>query len=136
MSFEGIICPKCSSSIPEEHLEEKLTCITCGVNLKDKRFLGFLEFLMMQGIVSNLDFFDEVLYGDEIKKNETEKEQKDETDPDDYEDKAEKMDRYDDINVDLHEVSTDEKEFRKWKGLEEDWQEFNKKSDTNVEGEA
>ena len=66
MTFEGIICPKCSSSIPEDHLEEKLTCLTCGVNLKDKRFLGFLEFLMMQGIVSNIDFFDEILYGDEI----------------------------------------------------------------------
>ena len=82
------------------------------------------------------DFFDEILYGDEIKKNETEKEQKDETDPDEFEDKAEKMDRYDDINVDLHEVSTDEKEFRKWKGLEEDWQEFNKQDDEDVEGEA
>ena len=46
------------------------------------------------------------------------------------------MDRYDDINVDLHEVRTDEKEFRQWKGIEEDWMEFNKKSDTNVEGEA
>ena len=55
---------------------------------------------------------------------------------DEYEDKAEKMDRYDDINADLHEVSTDEKEFRKWKGLEEDWQEFNKKNDNSVEGEA
>ena len=136
MTFEGLICPKCSNSIPEEHLEKKLSCTSCGVNLKDKRFLGFLEFLMMQGIVSNIDFFDEILYGDEIKKNETEKEQKDETDPDEFEDKAEKMDRYDDINVDLHEVSTDEKEFRKWKGLEEDWQEFNKKDDNNVEGEA
>tara|TARA_B100001029_G_C15056147_1_gene454536 strand:- start:1156 stop:1566 length:411 start_codon:yes stop_codon:yes gene_type:complete len=136
MAFEGIICPKCSNSIPEEHLEKKLTCPSCGVNLKDKRFLGFLEFLMMQGIVSNIDFFDEILYGDEIKKNETEKEQKDETDPDEFEDKAEKMDRYDDINVDLHEVSTDEKEFRRWKGLEEDWQEFNKQDDNEVEGEA
>ena len=136
MTFEGLICPKCANSIPEENLEQKLSCTSCGVNLKDKRFLGFLEFLMMQGIVSNLDFFDETLYGDEIKKNETEKEQKDETDPDEYEDKAEKMDRYDDINADLHEVSTDEKEFRKWKGLEEDWQEFNKKNDNSVEGEA
>ena len=52
MTFEGLICPKCSSSIPEEHLEQKLTCTTCGVNLKDKRFLGFLEFLMMQGLVT------------------------------------------------------------------------------------
>ncbi len=136
MTFEGIICPKCSNSIPEEHLEHKLSCPSCGVNLKDKRFLGFLEFLMEQGIVNNIDFFDEILYGDEIKKNETEKEQKDETDPDEFENKAEKMDRYDDINVDLHEVSTDEKEFRKWKGLEEDWQEFNKQDDEDVEGEA
>ena len=60
MTFEGIICPKCSNSIPEEHLEHKLSCPSCGVNLKDKRFLGFLEFLMEQGIVNNIDFFDEI----------------------------------------------------------------------------
>ena len=126
MSFEGIICPKCSNSILEEHLEEKLSCPSCGVNLKDKRFLGFLEFLMMQGIVSNIDFFDEILYGDEIKKNETEKEQKDETDPDEYEDKSARI-KYVDAKHDLKEVTTDEEEFREWDGIEEDWQEFNRK---------
>lgn len=128
MSFEGLICPKCSNTIPEENLQEKLICPSCGVNLKDKRFLGFLEFLMMQGIVNNLDFFDEVLYGDEIKKNEAEKEQKDETDPDEYEDKRDKMD-YSDLNIVLKEKTTDEREFRHWEGIEEDWEDFNRKDE-------
>ena len=29
---------------------------------------------------------------------------------------------------DLKEVTTDEEEFRKWDGIDEDWQEFNKKN--------
>ena len=28
---------------------------------------------------------------------------------------------------DLKEVTTDEQEFRRWEGIEEDWEEFNKK---------
>ena len=63
-SFEGLICPACSSPIPEEHLEKKLECPTCKKNLKQKKYLAFLEFLMMQGIDRNLDFFDSKLYGD------------------------------------------------------------------------
>ena len=43
---------------------------------------------MMQGLVTNIDFFDQTIYGDEIKVTDEEKEQKDETNPDDYEDKA------------------------------------------------
>ena len=95
MEFEGLICPACSTPLKEELLEEKLQCQTCGTNLKHRKFLGFLEFLMMQGIVSNLDFFDEQLYGDE-KKSEESKELKDETDPNEFEDKSEKFERYED----------------------------------------
>ena len=125
MDFEGIVCPACAFPLKEEMLENSLKCPNCTTNLKQKKFLGFLEYLMMQGIVSNIDFFDEVLYGDE-RKSEEGKELLDETDPNEYEDKSEKFERYEDsINVDKN--VTDEEEFREWDGVEEDWQEFNKK---------
>ena len=31
------------------------------------------------------------------------------------------------IKIELKEETTSEEEFRKWKGLEEDWEDFNKK---------
>ena len=58
---------------------------------------------------------------------EQKKEQKDETNPDDYEDKASNID-YIEETPDLKEVTTDEEEFRNWEGIEEDWQEFNRKN--------
>ena len=127
MAFEGLICPACSNQLDESILEENMICPHCRTNLKQKKFLAFLEYLMMQGLVTNIDFFDQTIYGDEIKVTEEEKEQKDETNPDDYEDKASNMDLIEET-PDLKEVTTDEEEFRKWEGLDEDWQEFNKKN--------
>ena len=126
MAFEGLICPACSNPLDESILEDNMICPHCSTNLKQKKFLAFLEYLMMQGLVTNIDFFDQTLYGDEIKVTEEEKEQKDETNPDDYEDKASNMDLIEET-PDLKEVTTDEEEFRHWEGLEEDWEEFNKK---------
>ena len=126
MAFEGGICPACSNPLDESILEENMICAQCSSNLKQKKFLAFLEYLMMQGLVTNIDFFDQTIYGDEIKVTEEEKEQKDETNPDDYEDKASNMDLIEET-PDLKEVTTDEEEFRHWEGLEEDWEEFNKK---------
>lgn len=128
MKFEGLVCPICANPLDEEKLAEKLECPQCGKNLKQKKYLAFLEFLMMHGIVTNIDFFDPKLYGDEIKKGEQEKELKDETDPDEFEDKKEKIDYYEE-GVDLDETTTDEEEFREWEGVEEDWEEFNKKNE-------
>tara|TARA_Y100001970_G_C14204641_1_gene843214 strand:- start:514 stop:897 length:384 start_codon:yes stop_codon:yes gene_type:complete len=123
MDFEGIVCPACAYPLEEEMLENNLKCKNCATNLKQKKFLGFLEYLMMQGIVSNLDFFDESLYERESDEG---KELLDETDPNEYEDKSEQFERYEDsINADKN--ITDEEEFREWDGVEDDWQEFNKK---------
>lgn len=128
MAFEGLICPACSGQLNEEELKEQLICLTCKTNLKQKKFLAFLEYLMMVGIVSDLDFFDETLYGDEIEhKTLEEKELEDFTNPEDYEDKSEKLKNYDEA-VDLKEVTTDEESFRVWEGVDEDWEEFNKKN--------
>ena len=130
MAFEGLICPACSNPLDESILEVNMICPHCRTNLKQKKFLAFLEYLMMQGLVTNIDFFDQTLYGDEIKVTQEEKEQKDETNPDDYEDKASNMDLIEET-PDLKEVTTDEEEFRHWEGLEEDWEEFNRKENSD-----
>ena len=129
MAFEGLICPACSNSLDESILEDNMICPHCNTNLKQKKFLAFLEYLMMQGLVTNIDFFDQTIYGDEIKLTDEEKEQTDETNPDDYEDKTSNMDLIEET-PDLKEVTTDEEEFRHWEGIEEDWEEFNKKEKT------
>ena len=128
MEFEGLICPKCSSSLDEKELTKNLSCPHCGTKFHNKKYIAFIEYLMMNGIVTDIDFFDRTLYGDEIKyKSETEEELVDETNPDDYEDKTSNID-YIEESSDLKEVTTDEEEFRNWEGIEEDWQEFNRKN--------
>ena len=56
--LEGIICPNCGANINEMDLREKLACTHCKKDLKDRSYLDFLEYLMTNGIVENLDFFD------------------------------------------------------------------------------
>ena len=135
MAFEGLICPACSNSLDESILEDNMICPHCSTNLKQKKFLAFLEYLMMQGLVTNIDFFDQTIYGDEIKLTDEEKEQTDETNPDDYEDKTSNMDLIEE-RPDLKEVTTDEEEFRHWEGIEEDWEEFNKKEKSDKENKG
>ncbi len=129
MAFEGLICPACSSSLDEDEIVKgNLVCSKCKTNLKQKKYLAFLEYLMMVGVLPNVDFFDKTLYGDEIEhKTVEEKELEDYTNPEDYEDATEKFKHFDET-ADLKEVTTDEETFRKWDGLEEDWEDFNKKS--------
>ena len=79
MTFEGIICPVCSGPLKEENFLGAIVCPHCNTKLKQKKYLAFLEFLMMQGLVTDIDFFDEALYGHEIQKSETEEELLDET---------------------------------------------------------
>ena len=122
--FEGLICPACSNPIDEKYLSKKLTCLKCKTNLKDKKYLAFIEFLIIHGIV-DVNFFDQTLYGEEVGVTTEEKELHDETDPNDYEDRSQRI-NYDEKH-DLKEVTTDEEEFREWDGIEEDWQEFNRK---------
>ena len=125
MAFEGIICPVCSGSLKEENFLGAIACPHCNTKLKQKKYLAFLEFLMMQGIV-DIDFFDQSLYTVDTTRTVEERELQDETDPEEYENKAERM-QYIEEKHDLKEVTTDESEFREWDGLDEDWQEFNKK---------
>ncbi|MBC8479214.1 MAG: hypothetical protein H8D46_02020 [FCB group bacterium] len=124
--IEGLICPACSTPIDEEVLKDELVCPKCRKNLKQRKYLAFLEFLMMQGIVTNIDFFDPKLYGEEIKKVAEADELKDETDPEEYENLQQKFEQYeDDMEMETAEeedVSSDE-----WEEMEEDWMAFNRK---------
>ena len=138
MAFEGLICPSCSGALEENDLAEKLVCPQCKIDFRHKKFLGFLEYLMMQGIVADIDFFDKSIYGDEIRHStETEKELKDETNPDEYEDKSFRMKFIDDNPELAEEANKDDGIKNSYKistsqeGVEEeeeDWQEFNKRN--------
>ncbi len=66
--LEGIICPVCELTLKEEDLREKLVCVECRADLKDRKYLDFLEYLMTNGIVENLDFFDEDVYSEDIER--------------------------------------------------------------------
>ena len=132
MAFENLICPNCSSQLDEEEIKSgNLQCVECKVDLKNKKYIAFLEYLIMSGLVTNIDFFDQKLYGDEIEHiTIEEKELEDFTNPEDYEDKTERLKNYDE-STDLKEVTTDEQEFRKWDGIDDDWEEFNTKDEKN-----
>jgi len=64
--LEGLICPVCENTIDEIDLKDSLKCPTCSVDLKNRKYLDFLEFLMANGIVENLDFFDPEVYSDDV----------------------------------------------------------------------
>ena len=95
---------------------------------------------MMNGIVTDIDFFDRTLYGDEIKyKSETEKELLDETNPDEYEDKAFRM-KYIDDNPELSEEQNKDDGVKDLGNLkiteaedEEDWQDYNKRKQEELD---
>ena len=60
MAFEGLICPNCSSELDEKQIRGgDLKCPHCRVNIKQKKYLAFLEYLMMNGLVDDIDFFDQ-----------------------------------------------------------------------------
>lgn len=135
MELEGLVCPKCSTSLNENELKENLVCPHCKTKFHDKKYIAFIEYLMMNGIVDDIDFFDRTLYGDEIKyKSETEKDLMDETNPDEYEDKTFRM-KYIDDNPELAEQQNKTDAIKGGFGKvssskeeeEEDWQDFNKR---------
>ncbi len=123
--LEGIICPNCESPLKEVDLKEKLVCVECKTDLKDRRYLDFLEYLMTNGIVENLDFFDEDVYSEDIERLEPD-EQKD-VDPSKFEKKKDILSFYENEHIQNnteHDLPDVAEEF---KGIEEDWEEFNKR---------
>ena len=122
--LEGIICPRCENTLEEVDLRESLVCPHCRTDLKDRQFLDFLEFLMANGIVDNLDFFDQEVYSEDVDDLDQTKEE--EGDPSEFEKKKDHYNIYE--NELLPEDKTDEniKEYSQFEGLNDEWGDFNK----------
>ncbi len=122
--LEGIICPECESSLQEDDLRESLTCQYCKTDLRDRKYLDFLEYLMAHGIVKNLDFFDADVYSEDIERLEPDDEE--EVDPSEYEQKKDTFSLYEN-EMDGQPQEDDEPDYNDFDGIEEDWEEFNRR---------
>ena len=66
---EGLICPECSIPLIEEDIKESLVCVECKTDLQNSKYLDFIEYLVSNGIVKDIDFFDMKIYKDEIERH-------------------------------------------------------------------
>ena len=122
--LEGIICPVCESTLDDTRLKESLVCVFCRTDLKDRKYLDFLEYLMTNGIVKNLDFFDIEVYSEDIERLSPEDEE--EVDPAEFEKKKDNFNFYE--NEVVHNNKNDnEPDYEEFDGLNEDWEEFNQR---------
>ncbi|MCH8012654.1 MAG: hypothetical protein IIA61_12010 [Candidatus Marinimicrobia bacterium] len=122
--LEGIICPECSIPLNEKELADSLVCSYCRTNLKDAKYLNFIEYLVANGIVTDIDFFDTKLYKDEIERlDPTDQE---DIDPREYEKKKDLISLFEE-DIEIIEFDNTEK-MNEWEGLEEDWEEFNRRN--------
>ena len=122
MLEEGIICPNCGANIEEMDLHEKLVCPHCKKDLKDRNYLDFLEYLMANGIVENLDFFDASVYSEDIERFDPEDE--DDVDVTEHEKRKEVFNLYENEMVQQQEEE-EEVNYKDFEGLDEDWEDFN-----------
>ena len=60
--IDEVLSPCCDEEIKVSEIGKKLKCPLCNTNLKQRAFLPFLEYLMENGHLENLDFFDLDLY--------------------------------------------------------------------------
>ena len=122
--LEGIICPVCESTLNDEHLKESLICEFCRTDLKDRKYLDFLEYLMTNGIVKNLDFFDTEVYSEDIERLSPDDEE--DVDPSEFEKKKDNFNFYENEMVQKGKED-DEPDYEEFDGLNEDWEEFNRR---------
>ena len=122
MLEESIICPNCGANIEEMDLREKLVCPHCKKDLKDRNYLDFLEYLMANGIVENLDFFDASVYSEDIERFDPEDE--DDVDVTEHEKRKEVFNLYENEMVQQQEEE-EEVNYKDFEGLDEDWEDFN-----------
>jgi len=122
--LEGIICPACESTLEEEDLKESLVCVNCKTDLKDRKYLDFLEYLMTNGIVDNLDFFDAEVYSEEIERLEPSDEE--DVDPAEFEKKKDTFSFYEN-EMEIEQEDDDIKDFDEFEGINEDWEDFNRR---------
>ena len=127
--LEGIICPACEATIEEAEILESLTCKNCKTDLKDRRFLDFLEFLMANGLVKDLDFFDQKVYSEEVERLEPDDEE--DVDPNDFEKKKDIFSLYEQ-EMEMYKQKAEDEEikgYEAFEGIEEEWEDFNRRDD-------
>ncbi len=117
---DEILSPCCDEEIRVSAIGDKLKCPLCKTNLKQRAFLPFLEYLMENGHVENLDFFDLDLYNQDKESLDS---QDEELDLDKYEVKKDSLNIYEDDNrlgkpTAVSETSIDES------ALSNDWTKF------------
>ena len=123
--LEGIICPACEGSLEEVDIRDSLTCTHCKTDLKDRKYLDFLEYLMANALVEDLDFFDPKVYSEDVERLEPEDEE--DVDPDDFEKKKDIFTLYETEMEIYKQKALDEeiKGYEDFEGIEEEWQDFN-----------
>ena len=89
--IDEVLSPCCDEEIKVSEIGKKLKCPLCNTNLKQRAFLPFLEYLMENGHVENLDFFDLDLYNQDKENLDTEDE---DLDLDKYEVKKDSLNIY------------------------------------------
>ena len=89
--IDEVLSPCCDEEIKVSQIGEKLKCPLCNTNLKQRLFLPFLEYLMENVHVENLDFFDLDLYNQDKESLDTEDE---DLDLDKYEVKKDSLNIY------------------------------------------
>jgi hypothetical protein len=124
--LEGIICPVCETTISEEDIRDSLECPHCKTDLKSREYLDFLEYLMTNGIVENLDFFDTEVYSEDIERLEPDEEE--DVDPAKFEKRKEVFSLYENEMVNTNKEEEEKPGIlEEFEGLEEDWEEFNQR---------
>ena len=127
--LEGIICPACEATIEEAEILESLTCKNCKTDLKDRRFLDFLEFLMANGLVKDLDFFDQKVYSEDVERLEPDDEE--DVAPNDFEKKKDIFSLYEQ-EMEMYKQKAEDEEikgYEDFEGIEEEWVDFNRRDD-------
>ena len=125
--LEGIICPACEATLEEAEMREELTCKLCKTDLQDRRFLDFLEFLMANGMVEDLDFFDQKVYSEDVERLEPDDEE--DVDPNDFEKKKDIFSLYE-SEMEMYKQKAEDEEikgYEDFEGIEEEWEDFNKR---------
>jgi hypothetical protein len=124
--LEGIICPVCEITISEVDIRDSLKCPHCKSDLKSRKYLDFLEYLMTNGIVKNLDFFDTEIYSEDIERLAPDEEA--DVDPAKFEKRKEVFSLYENEMVNPKKGDDSKRDIlEEFKGLEEDWEEFNQR---------
>ena len=125
--LEGIICPNCGASLEDIDIKESLTCRYCKVNLKDRKYLDFLEYLMANGLIEDLDFFDQKVYSEDVERLEPDDEE--DVDPAEFEKKKDIFSLYEsEMEMYKQKAEDDEiKGYEDFEGIEEEWEDFNQR---------